>query len=93
MGVDAQLAAIVHDALPACVDNPYWSARAIEARIPLNRSPSIFNSNASGFLQVLDVREHKLDRKQLDPKEIFARYLHAVQQVTEAVDTMLENRS
>jgi predicted nucleotidyltransferase len=49
--------------------------------------------DASGFLQVLDVREHKLDRKQLDPKDIFARYLHAVQQVTEAVDTMLENRS
>jgi hypothetical protein len=49
--------------------------------------------DASGFLQVLEVREHKLDRKQLDPKEVFARYLQAVQQVTEAVDTMLENRS
>jgi len=49
--------------------------------------------DASGFLQVLDVRERKLDRKQLDPKDVFNRYLTAVQQVTEAVDTMLENRT
>ena len=48
--------------------------------------------DASGFLQVLDVREHKLDRKQLDSKDVCARYLQAVQHVTEAVDTMLENR-
>lgn len=49
--------------------------------------------DASGFLQVLNVREHKLDRKQLDPKDVCARYLSAVQQVTEAVDTMLDNRT
>jgi predicted nucleotidyltransferase len=47
----------------------------------------------SGFLQILDVREHKLDRKQLDPKDLCPRYLKAVQQVTDAVDTMFENRT
>jgi predicted nucleotidyltransferase len=49
--------------------------------------------DASGFLQVLDVREHNLDRKQLDLKDVCTRYLKAVQQVTDAVDTMLENRT
>jgi hypothetical protein len=41
----------------------------------------------------LDVREHNLDRKQLDLKDVCTRYLKAVQQVTDAVDTMLENRT
>lgn len=42
----------------------------------------------SAFLQVLDVRERKLERKRLDVGGVFARYLEAVQQVTTAVDTM-----
>jgi hypothetical protein len=44
----------------------------------------------SALLQLLDVREHKADRKQLDVKDVFARYLAAVQHVTSAVDTMLD---
>jgi hypothetical protein len=44
----------------------------------------------SAFLQLLDVREHKVDRKHCDVKDVFARYLLAVQQVTAAVDTMLD---
>jgi len=44
----------------------------------------------SALLQLLDVREHKADRKQLDVKDVFARYLAAVQHVTTAVDTMLD---
>jgi hypothetical protein len=44
----------------------------------------------SAFLQVLDVREHKVERKQIDVKNVFTRYLETVHRVTNAVDTMLE---
>jgi predicted nucleotidyltransferase len=46
--------------------------------------------DASPFLQVLDVREGKADRKKLDVPEVFRRYLSAVQQIVAAVDRMLE---
>ena len=46
--------------------------------------------DASALLQLLDIREHKADRKQLDVRDVFTRYLAAVQQVTAAVDTMLD---
>jgi len=42
----------------------------------------------SPLLQLLDIREHKAERKQFDVKEVFARYLEAVQHVIAAVDTM-----
>jgi len=45
--------------------------------------------DGSGFLQVLDVREGKADRKKLDVAHVFSRYLTAVEQVTAAVDKML----
>jgi hypothetical protein len=45
----------------------------------------------SAFLQLLDIRERKADRKQFDAADIFARYLAAVQQVTAAVDRMLDS--
>src|SRR6202011_4109718 len=44
----------------------------------------------SALLQLLDMREHKADRKQFDVNDVFTRHLAAVQQVTSAVDTMLE---
>ena len=44
----------------------------------------------SAFLQLLDIREKKTNRKQLDVRDVASRYLTAVQQVTSAVDTMLE---
>jgi hypothetical protein len=44
----------------------------------------------SALLQLLDVRERKVDRKNCDVRDVFARYLVAVQQVTAAVDTMLD---
>jgi hypothetical protein len=44
----------------------------------------------SAFMQLLDIRDHKVDRKQFDVKDVFTRYLAAVQRVTAAVDTMLE---
>jgi hypothetical protein len=45
----------------------------------------------SAFLQLLDIREHKTDRKQFDAADVFARYLAAIQQVTAAVDRMLDS--
>jgi predicted nucleotidyltransferase len=45
----------------------------------------------SAFLQLLDVREHKADRKQFNVTDLFTRYLAAVEQVTAAVDTMLDS--
>jgi len=48
-----------------------------------------FDSNA--ILQPLEVREGKANRKQVDAAAIFARYLDAVEQVTAAIDTMLDS--
>jgi hypothetical protein len=45
----------------------------------------------SAFLQLLDIREHKADQKQFDATDVFARYLAAIQQVTAAVDRMLDS--
>ena len=47
--------------------------------------------DASAFLQLLDIREHKAETKQFDVTDVFARYLAAVQQVTIAVDKMLDS--
>jgi predicted nucleotidyltransferase len=45
----------------------------------------------SGFLHVLDVREHRVKPKDLDVNDVFSRYLAAVEQVTDAVDRMLDS--
>jgi hypothetical protein len=45
----------------------------------------------SGILQVLDVRERKSNRKQFDATDVFSRYLTGVEQVTAAVDKMLDS--
>lgn len=47
--------------------------------------------DASGILQVLDVRERKSDRKQFNVADVFSRYLAALEQVTAAVDKMLDS--
>lgn len=46
--------------------------------------------DASAFLQLLDIRERKAEAKQFDVAEILGRYLLGVQQVTAAVDRMLD---
>lgn len=46
--------------------------------------------DASAFMQLLDIRERKAETKQFDATDVFARYLAAVQQVTAAVDKMLD---
>jgi predicted nucleotidyltransferase len=43
------------------------------------------------FLQLLDIREHKSDRKASDVNELCGRYLKTVEQVTAAVDKMLDS--
>jgi hypothetical protein len=47
--------------------------------------------DGSGILQVLDVREKKSDRRKLDVADVFSRYLAALEQVTAAVDKMLDS--
>jgi hypothetical protein len=49
--------------------------------------------DAAAFLQLLDIRERKADRKTADVNELFARYLKTVEQVTVAVDRMLDSAS
>jgi len=46
--------------------------------------------DASVFGELLDIRERKKDRKSVNVDETFARYLKLVQQVTGAVDKMLD---
>ncbi len=45
----------------------------------------------SAFAQLLDIRERKAERKQFDIKDVCARYLAAIQQISSAVDTMLDS--
>jgi hypothetical protein len=45
----------------------------------------------SAALQVLDVREKKIDRKNINIKDLVARYLAAVEKVTTAVDLALDS--
>ena len=47
--------------------------------------------DSSAFLQLLDVREHKSDRKTVRVDDLFARYLKEIEQVTSAVDKMLDS--
>ncbi|HTW32927.1 MAG TPA: nucleotidyltransferase domain-containing protein [Candidatus Sulfotelmatobacter sp.] len=47
--------------------------------------------DASGILQVLEVREKKAARKKFDVIDIFSRYLAALDFVTAAVDKMLDS--
>ena len=72
-------------ALIALGDTPPKTKReviqALAARIPFD---------ASAFLQLLNIRERKAEAKQFEVADVFARYLVAVQQVTAAVDRMLD---
>lgn len=63
-------------------DSKRAALQALAIRIPFD---------ASAFLQLLDIRERKADRKQFELTDLFTRYLAAVQQVAAAVDTMLDS--
>lgn len=58
------------------------AVRALHSRIPFDTSP---------FEHLFDIRERRADRKQLDVGQILNNYLSAIQQVTAAVDTMLDS--
>lgn len=47
--------------------------------------------DASGILQVLDVRERKSDRGKFKVADVFSRYLSALEKVTAVVDKMLDS--
>jgi Nucleotidyltransferase domain len=49
------------------------------------------NFDPSAFLHVLDVREKVAKPKQFDVADVFARYLASLEQVTAAVDRMLDS--
>jgi hypothetical protein len=65
--------------------------------VPANRQQAVkalarsIGWDASPFEQVLDVREHRVDPGQFDVQELAARYLAAAEQVTAAVDRMLDS--
>jgi hypothetical protein len=69
---------------------------ALKEPVPESNRPALQALSArisfgpAAFLQLLDIREGKLDRERLDVADVFSRYLAAVQQVISAVDTMLE---
>jgi len=46
------------------------------------------NFDSSAFVQLIDVRAKKADRKQLRAAEVVAKYLSAIEKVAAAVDTM-----
>jgi hypothetical protein len=48
--------------------------------------------DATAFLQLLDIREKKAERKQFEVSDLFGRYLGAIEQVTSAVDTMFDSQ-
>ena len=45
----------------------------------------------SAILQLMDVREHKADHKKMDVRDVFGRYLTAIEKVTTAVDKALDS--
>jgi hypothetical protein len=48
------------------------------------------NFDGSAFVELLDIRAGKADRKQFRAQEVAARYLDAIEKVTVAVDAMPE---
>jgi hypothetical protein len=46
--------------------------------------------DASAILQIIDLRHGKLERKSLNVDDVFTRYLRAVENITAAVDEMLD---
>src|SRR6185312_6396091 len=49
---------------------------------------SRLNFDASAFVQLMDVRAHKSDRKQFAVNDVATKYLAAIGKVADAVDTM-----
>jgi hypothetical protein len=43
------------------------------------------------FAELLDIRERKVERKQIKVDDVFSRYLKLVEQITTAVDKILDS--
>ncbi len=65
-------------------------SQAASKRDAVQRLAAKSGLDLSAFLQLFDLREKKADRKSVDLHELFARYLKAVEQLTAAVDSMLD---
>jgi hypothetical protein len=52
----------------------------------LEQARIAFGLDPSPFLDLLDVREKKRSRRELDPPALFGRYLHQVEMLTRVVD-------
>ncbi|HEX8926244.1 MAG TPA: nucleotidyltransferase domain-containing protein [Terriglobales bacterium] len=63
---------------------------SIDRRQAVNELAKFVSFDSSAILQVLDVRERKLDAKKVDVRELFARYLDGIEKVTSAVDKAFE---
>ena len=61
-------------------------------REALTQIGSHLHIDSSVFLEVLDVRERRAEAKQFNVESLATRYLAAVEQVTAAVDKMLDSR-
>jgi len=58
------------------------------SREAVNDLSARLNFDSSAFVQLIDVRAKKADRKQLRAAEVVAKYLSAIEKVAAAVDTM-----
>jgi hypothetical protein len=77
--------ALFRHALIACGENPVSNKReAIE------NVAKLAQSDASGFLTILDLREGKKKEKEINVEETFRRYLALVDAVTNEVDRRLD---
>ena len=63
------------------------------SREALQELASRLNFDASAFVQLMEVRGRRLDRKQLRAQDVAARYLSTIEKVAGAVDTMQSSPS
>jgi len=59
---------------------------SIDRRAAVDELSKFVEFESSAMLQVLDVREHKLQARKLDVRTLFASYLNAIEKVTAAID-------
>jgi predicted nucleotidyltransferase len=60
-------------------------------REALSQIGTLLRIDSSAFLEVLDVRERRAEARQFNVEDLTTRYLAAVEQVTAAVDKMLDS--
>jgi hypothetical protein len=81
----SSFSALFRHALIACGEKS-----ADGKREAIERVAKLFNSDAGGFLTILDLREEKKKEKDINVEETFRRYLALVDAVTNEVDRRLD---